>query len=78
MKDECNDLLHELGHYLHGELPPDRAHALKAHLADCPPCFESADFQAQLKEIVAKKCGEEVPDGLRSKVLGFLQGETAP
>ena len=77
MKDECNDLLHELGHYLHGELPPDRAAALKAHLADCPPCFESADFQAQLKEIVARKCTEEVPAGLQDKILGFLHDESA-
>jgi anti-sigma factor (TIGR02949 family) len=73
MGDECDRLLHELDHLLHGELPADRTAALHAHLEDCPPCFESADFQAQLKALVAKRCGEQVPDGLRERVISFLQ-----
>ena len=77
MKDECNDLLHELDHLLHGELPPDRAEALRHHLDDCPPCFESADFQAQLKDVISKRCTEELPDGLRDRILGFLHDEPA-
>ena len=75
MGDECDKLLDDLDHYLHGELPADQSAALHAHLEDCPPCFESADFQAQLKAIVAKKCGEQVPEGLRERVLGFLQDQ---
>jgi anti-sigma factor (TIGR02949 family) len=73
MGDECDNLLSELDHLLHGELPADRSAALRAHLDDCPPCFESADFQAQLKALVAKRCGEQVPDGFRQRILGFLQ-----
>lgn len=72
MGHECDELLQELGHLLHGELPPDRAAALRHHLEDCPPCFESADFQAQLRQMVAKRCNEQVPDGLRSKIQGLL------
>ena len=72
---DCDDLLHELGHLLHGELPADRAAALKHHLDDCPPCFESADFQAQLKALVAKRCCEDVPEGLKDRILGFLQDD---
>jgi anti-sigma factor (TIGR02949 family) len=78
MKDECNDLLRDLDHLLHGELPTEQAHALKEHLEGCPPCFESADFQAQLKSLIAKRCSEQVPDGLQSRILGFLHDETAP
>ena len=77
MKDECNDLLHELDHLLHGELPDEQARSLKKHLEDCPPCFESADFQAQLKALIAKRCCEDVPEGLRTRILGFLQDESA-
>ena len=69
---ECDRLLHDLDDYLHGELPPERADALHRHLDDCPPCFESADFQVQLKSLVARRCGEQVPDGLRERVLSFL------
>lgn len=73
MSDECDRLLEQLDHYLHGELDPRQQAALQAHLDDCPPCLEGADFQAQLKALIAKKCGEEVPDGLRERVLGFLR-----
>jgi anti-sigma factor (TIGR02949 family) len=78
MGEDCDRLLHELDHLLHGELPADRTAALQSHLDDCPPCFESADFQAQLKALVAKRCTEEVPDGLRERILGFLQPEGNP
>ena len=77
MKDECDDLLHQLDHLLHGELPEPQARSLKQHLEGCPPCFESADFQAQLKALIAKRCCEDVPDGLRTRILGFLHDETA-
>jgi anti-sigma factor (TIGR02949 family) len=73
MGDDCDRLLHELDHYLHGELPPERAATLHDHLADCPPCLESADFQAQLKALVAKRCHEQVPDEFRTRLLGFLR-----
>lgn len=69
---DCDDLLHELGHLLHGELPADRANALRAHLDDCPPCFESADFQAQFKAMLAKRCTEEVPADFKSRLKGLL------
>ena len=75
MSEECDDLLHDLDHLLHGELAADQAAALKKHIQDCPPCFESADFQAQLKALVAKRCCEDVPDGLKTRILGFLQDD---
>ncbi len=76
MSHECDDLLEELDHLLHGELPADRAAALRHHLGDCPPCLESADFQAKLKALVARRCGEPVPEEFRRRVLGFLQDRT--
>jgi anti-sigma factor (TIGR02949 family) len=69
---DCDDLLHELDHLLHGELPADRARALKDHLDDCPPCFESADFQAQFKALIAKRCTEEVPSDFKQRLRGLL------
>lgn len=72
MGDNCQDLLRELDHLLHGELPTDRAAALHSHLDGCPPCFESADFQAQLKALIARRCTEDVPAGFKERLLGFL------
>jgi anti-sigma factor (TIGR02949 family) len=69
---DCDDLLHELEHFLHGELTPERKAALQQHLEACPPCFETADFQAQLKKVIATKCGEEVPAELHRRIAGLL------
>ncbi len=73
MGDECESLLRDITDYLHGELDPQQRATLQAHLEDCPPCFETADFQAQLREVIAKRCCEEVPDALRSRVVAMLR-----
>ena len=75
MGDECDDLLHELADFLHGELDAERTERLKGHLDDCPPCFESADFQAQLRQIVAKRCFEQVPDDFKVRLVARLEFE---
>ena len=69
---DCDDLLQELEHYLHGELTPDRQVKLQGHLEDCPPCLETADFQVQLRKLVAKRCTEQVPETLRLRIEVLL------
>ena len=69
---ECDDLLQELGHLLHGDLPEERRATLRQHLDDCPPCLESADFQAQLRQMIVRRCGEQVPNTLADKVRRLL------
>jgi anti-sigma factor (TIGR02949 family) len=74
---DCDDLLHELEHFLHGELTPDRRAQVEAHLEECPPCLETADFQDQLRRLVAKRCFEEVPAELRSRIASLLADPAA-
>ena len=78
MGDECDDLLHELADFLHGELDTERTRHLRAHLEDCPPCFETADFQAQLRQVLAKRCREEVPADFQARVTAMLRVEVDP
>jgi mycothiol system anti-sigma-R factor len=52
----CEEVLHEIEHYLHGELARERAVHFAEHLAACAPCFDRAEFQRKLKEIVRAKC----------------------
>jgi anti-sigma factor (TIGR02949 family) len=52
----CDDVLHEIEHYLHGELDQLHSAELARHLSDCSPCLERAEFQRKLKEIVRSKC----------------------
>lgn len=60
----CEEVLAEIEDFLHGELDPDRAVRLERHLNTCSPCFERAEFQRKLKEIVKYKCRSEAPDNL--------------
>ena len=72
MGDECDDLLHELADFLPGELDAERTAHLRAHLDDCPPCFETADFQAQLREVLRRRCVEQVPQDFRVRLTAML------
>jgi mycothiol system anti-sigma-R factor len=60
----CEEVLSEIEHYLHGELDQVKSAYLTEHLADCPPCFERAEFRRRLKEIVRAKCRSEAPEHL--------------
>ena len=73
--DDCDDAIHELYQYLDGELTDNRRHVIAQHLNDCGECFETFDFEAELKQVVAQKCRDEVPEALRRRVADLLQGE---
>ena len=78
MGPECDDLLHELAHFLHGELDAERTKHLQSHLEECPPCFETADFQAQLRQLLAKRCQEQVPADFQARVVAMLRVPVDP
>lgn len=75
----CNDTLKELQLFLDGELNDDeRAHVLQ-HLDDCLECFHAYDFQAELKQIVAAKCGNDpMPGDLLARLQQVCNGEMPP
>ncbi len=72
---DCEDALHELYSFLDGELTDERRHRIRRHLDDCQPCAEPYDFEAELREVVRRKCQEQVPDHLMAKVRKALETE---
>lgn len=64
----CDEVLAEIEHFLHGELGPRETARLAGHLDTCPPCWEKAEFQRKLKEIVQFKCRSEAPDHLAVRI----------
>ena len=54
----CEEVLDQVEHYLHGELDPELSARLAEHLAECSPCWDRAEFQRKLKDIVRAKCGQ--------------------
>ena len=75
MGHDCDDALHELYHYLDGELTSERRQKIQDHLESCPPCFEGFDFEAELRIVVARKCTDQVPDALRQRIADAIHHE---
>ena len=66
---DCTETLKELELFLDGELTPAARDEIRAHLDDCPECFEAFDFYAELKIVIAAKChNDEMPAGLLARI----------
>ena len=79
MKDHdhanCDDARHTLYEFLDSELTPDVKVQIQQHLEACAPCFEKFDFEAELLQVISKKCTEQVPPGLSEKILAALRND---
>lgn len=73
----CDDVLHEIEHFIDGELDAARSAHLAAHLGECGSCLDRAGFQQRVKEIVRTKCaGEEAtPSFLLERIRIRIQAE---
>jgi mycothiol system anti-sigma-R factor len=68
MDDPCEEALHELYHFLDGELTESRRELISVHLDDCTSCLGAFDFEADVRHVVAQKCRDTVPEGLRARI----------
>jgi len=73
----CEEVLHEIEHFIDGELDPSRSAHLAQHIAGCGSCLGRADFQRRLKEIVRSKCeyAHTAPEHLLGKVRRAIELE---
>lgn len=65
---DCHDAVHELYHYLDGELTDEKRTAIARHLDLCPPCADGFDFEGELRRLIARKCRDDVPPELRQRI----------
>jgi mycothiol system anti-sigma-R factor len=72
---DCQNALHELYGYLDGELTDERRAAIQHHLDGCQPCAEPYDFEAELRNVVRRKCAEQVPASVMAKIRAALDAE---
>jgi mycothiol system anti-sigma-R factor len=70
---ECQEAIHTLYHFLDGELTPLRRQEIARHLDECSPCLSAFDFEADLKEVIARKCRDQVPEALKERVRQALR-----
>ena len=73
---DCNETLRDLQLFLDGELPAEEYEHVLGHLDECLDCYQTFDFQAELKQIIAKKCRtEKMPPGLIERIRACLESE---
>lgn len=73
MDEQCRESLRRLQEYLDGECPADLEATIREHLADCPPCWDRADFEREVRAVVARNCREQAPHGLVERILADLR-----
>jgi mycothiol system anti-sigma-R factor len=72
---DCDDAVHQLYHYLDGELTDDRRRQILNHLNLCAPCADAAGFERELRQVIANKCRDHVPDALIRRVAEAIHEE---
>ncbi len=66
----CSEVLDRVYWYLDGEVSEDDYAHIRQHLDECGPCLHEYDLYEAVKRLVARGCGgDQVPSGLRGKVL---------
>ena len=69
---DCNETIEILYTYLDGELTDERRIVIKRHLDDCPPCLDAFDFESELRQVIADRCKDRVPETLRQRIHDAL------
>ena len=72
---DCVEAVHELYHYLDGELTEVRREEIRVHLDWCGPCGGAADFEAELRRVIANRCQDRVPQSLMDRIAAAIEEE---
>ena len=72
---DCSDAIHQIYHYLDGELTEEKRAAIARHLDLCPPCAHGFDFEVELRVLIARKCRDDVPAELRKRIADAIGHE---
>ncbi|HUY07724.1 MAG TPA: mycothiol system anti-sigma-R factor [Acidimicrobiales bacterium] len=71
----CEETIHELYHFLDGELTETRRKEIEYHLDHCEPCVHIVSFESELRRVIADRCREKVPQKLRDKIAQLINHE---
>ena len=72
---DCPSAIQQLYVYLDGELTEERRVQLALHLDYCGPCAGAAGFEAELRQVIANRCKDHVPDTLRQRIAYLIEAE---
>ena len=69
----CNEAIHTLYEFLDGECTPQRQAEIRQHLEACLPCFAAYDFEAELRQMISRKCQDQAPVALQQRITDSLR-----
>src|SRR5580698_3024792 len=72
----CDEAVHQLYHYLDGELTEERRTVISEHLTFCGPCGGAAEFEAELRLVIANRCKDHVPESLIRRIAEAIDEES--
>ena len=74
---DCNDAIHQIYHFLDGELTDEKREVIAHHLDLCPPCSQGFDFETELRVLIARKCRDDVPPDLLRRIAEAIGHDAA-
>ena len=72
---DCDEAVHQLYHYLDGELTEERRHGDRRPPGRCGPCADAAGFEAELRSVIASRCRDRVPTPLIARIAAAIHEE---
>jgi mycothiol system anti-sigma-R factor len=72
----CDEAVHQLYHYLDGELTEERRTQISEHLNFCGPCGGAVEFEAELRLVIANRCKDHVPESLIQRIAKAIDEES--
>ncbi|HOS99955.1 MAG TPA: zf-HC2 domain-containing protein [Acidobacteriota bacterium] len=74
-RNPCAETKARLSHWLDGDLPPEEAASVQAHLASCAPCANLAAELGALRDALARLPAAEFPPGLAERIRRQAESE---
>ncbi len=71
-KKDCEETIRQVYPYLDGELTVWKRQIIGRHLDECEPCAQGYEFEVELRQVIASRCHDEVPESLRMRIADFL------
>ena len=70
---DCAEVLAEVWLFLDNECDPTRRALLETHLDECRPCLAEYGLDEKLKRLLATKCAEAAPAGLKDRLRASIR-----
>ena len=70
---DCSEVLAEVWLFLDHECDTARRKLLERHLDECQPCLAEYGLDEKLKKLLATKCAEAAPAGLKDRLRASIR-----